>query len=762
MGPESHEPIGVRRAGVTRFVIPTITRSERMRRARPVRRDDRPVLELTVDGACSAISVRALEHPVDSRVILDATRGAVVVGPPLLPRSIVAAGADLGHLARQDGCGVGPGAVQIMPPASLADGHALVLIGAGDVLRAGGETFVLDEAQGSAAIVSGGREPVAMELTGTIDHAFYAVTREPSRDEALGPLETAEEGVRRFGFPESAGEGSAWTFVVTLEGEAPPLARPSLPTFDATGAPTPNAPLFEDVSAEAGISMVHLEGPDEQLDIRPTMGPGAAWGDVDGDGWVDLYLVQGGGRPESDPLPNRLYRNRGDGTFDEFPDAGGAGDTGAGMGALFFDADGDGDLDLYVANYGRDKLYANDGTGRFVDASARAGLTLDLWSAGVCAADYDADGDLDLYVTSYLDYDVEKMPPADELGRYQREDPVEMLPFAFPGGRNVFLRNDGELVFTDVTEELGLLDVQGRGMQPVFWDFDADGDQDLYVANDVSFNVLFRNEADGTFKDISFSTGLDDPRGGMGLAVGDVDADGDEDVFLTNWQLEANALYLNNRVRPAGSKHRRSTFRDDTVRSGLGPAGIGATSWSAVLFDVENDADLDLLVTNGYTSPDYASTGICVGQPNHLFLGTGNGRFEEVNAGAALSRPLASRAAAACDYDRDGRVDFAVTSNNGPVQLLANRTPAAGRWIIVRLRGKGANTRAIGAEVSVDGKLVRSVRAGSGYLACHANEVHFGLGDAKTPVEVEVRWPSGERTAHEVEELDRVVEIREP
>ena len=331
------------------------------------------------------------------------------------------------------------------------------------------------------------------------------------------------------------------------------------------------------MEADPGL-LVHFEGPDEQLDIRPTMGPGVAWGDFDGDGWQDLYLVQGAGRAGSEPNPNRLLRNLGatrapDGPwFEDVTERARVGDTGAGMGALFADLDGDGDLDLYVANQGLDSLHLNQGDGTFADARDLL-PGHDLWSAGVAAADTDRDGDLDLYVTSYLEYDVTKMPPAEELGRYQREDPVEMLPFAFPGQRNVFLRNDGvgpdgRPRFTDTTEALGLLDVPGRGMQPVFWDFDRDGDQDLYVANDVSYNVLFRNEGDGTFKDVSFATGLDDPRGGMGLAAGDVDADGDEDVFLTNWQLDANALYLNNLAAPFETRTRRAAFQDAAVRAG--------------------------------------------------------------------------------------------------------------------------------------------------------------------------------------------------
>lgn len=566
--------------------------------------------------------------------------------------------------------------------------------------------------------------------------------------------------------PAPASEGSSWTLIVRAYGEiaAREPADP-LPTESA------GTPWFEDVAPTLGVDLVHLEGPAEQLDIRPTMGPGAAWGDVDGDGWPDLYLVQGGGRDGCEPLTNRLFRNRRGEGFEDITERAGVGDRGAGMGAIFFDLEGDGDLDLYVANYGPDVLYRNDGDGHFEDVSERFGVGGDLWSAGVAASDYDRDGDLDLVVTSYLDYDLSKLPPPEELTGFRREDPLEMLPFAFPGQRNTFLRNETHAPeprdrFVDLTSELGLLDEQGRGMQPIFWDFDQDGDDDLYVANDVSFNVLYQNQGDGSFRDISFQAGLDDPRGGMGLDVGDVDGDGDEDLFLTNWELEANALYLNNTLRHAEGRHHVASFRDATVRAGLGPYGVGVTSWAGVFLDVENDGDLDLYVANGYTSPDYRSTGTCMGQPDHLFLGDGHGRFRAAFdlAGPDATRLLPSRAAVPCDYDRDGRVDLLVTANNGPVRLLHNVVPDPGHWLGVSLRAAGGNTRAIGAVLRLrlpGGVLVRSVRCGRGYLGGNAPDVHFGLGSAEPPLELEIRWPSGRVTRHEIEALDRWLTLTE-
>ena len=577
--------------------------------------------------------------------------------------------------------------------------------------------------------------------------------KDPERALALGALLRA-----RFQLEDSTSEDQTWTLLVDVHTQLPPddSSVINLDHFLRNSS-------FVDQSRIAGVLDIHLEGPELQLDIRPTMGPGAAWGDVDGDGLPDLYLVQGGGRDGSDVPPNKLLRNLGNGKFEPLR---GAADTGAGMGALFFDLEGDGDLDLYVANYGPDKLYRGDGKGGFEDISDEHDLASDGWSAGLCAGDYDRDGDLDLYVTSYLVYDTALMPDVENLPGYAREDPTEMLPFAFPGAKNHFLENvDGKLV--DRTEELGLVDEQGRGMQPVFWDFDQDGDLDLYIANDVSPNVLLRNEGDGTFKDISFQVGMDDPRGGMGVATGDVDSDGDSDLFLTNWELEANALYRNNLISKRGRKLHTGSFQDVTVHSRLSRDSVGTTSWGAVFFDADNDGDLDLFVPNGYTSPDYESTGICVGQPNQFFLNDGTGRFEDVSAeaGDGVTAEYASRAVAVCDYDRDGRLDLFVTNNNGPFQLLRNQIPSKGHWIGLRLRGTGTLPTAIGArvELDVDGVVLsRELQAGSGYLAGHANEIHFGLGDYEELGELRVYWPDGSTSTHAAPQPGAWVTLEQP
>tara|TARA_R110002126_G_scaffold107530_4_gene243035 strand:+ start:12794 stop:14641 length:1848 start_codon:yes stop_codon:yes gene_type:complete len=600
------------------------------------------------------------------------------------------------------------------------------------------------------ALVLSTKEPctVTLEFTGYgLDQVYLASTR-PVGDGEWSEVSTKEMAEIRIPLPPEPRVGQSWTLVTRSEC----YYRSSNPggSFESDSK---NA--LRDITGTSGIQFVHFEGPDLQLDIRPTMGPGAAWGDVNGDGWHDLYLVQGGGR-DGVTSPNRLYKNLGEGQFKDITESAGVGDTGAGMGALFFDANGDGHLDLYVANYGQDVLYQGNGDGTFTDVTESAGIDAGLWSASASAADADGDGDLDLYVTRYLDFDLDKMPPPEALGGYERDDPPAMLPFAFPGQPNLFLRNESDangIRFVDATEELGLANAAGLGMQSVWWDYDGDGDQDLYVANDVSINVMFRNNGDGTFEDVTFGVGLDDPRGGMGLALGDVEGDGDEDLFLTNWELDTNALYVNRHKKAYGTSTRRSKFRDGTLHAGLAAPSIGSTSWGAVLFDMEADGDLDLFVANGYTSPDYATTGICVGQPNQLFLGDGEGRFTDGHdlAAPALDIALASRGAVGCDWDRDGDIDLLVTSNNGRVQLLENRAPQEGHWISFLLDGAAPNPFAVGAVVTIEhgGRtLRRTLRAGEGYLTSAPPELHFGLGPMDGPITAKVTWPSGATTVH--------------
>ncbi len=800
------------------IVIPRTTFYEVVPRSPATSRGHRFRLQLLEEPD---VQVTVIEHP-DTHQVFHRGKDLLLLGPTLLPRDVVPGEGEpeqrsaLPWIARQDGMAI-KGELEV----EFAETNAelLVVITTERVIQSSHSWRLAPSLDGAAGGGGGGgfrsathsslerpspasprtcetfklpERAIGMRLdlhTSPVDQIFLANSLPVVESEPL-KFERAARGEFRVASQPTPQEGLTQTFIVRL------LSGPS--RVDVPVEPEPAAspaPLFVERSAFTGLEAMHLEGAEDQLDIRPTMGSGVAIGDLNDDGWLDVYVVQGSGREGSAAPTNRTFLNvsvtrsklvgeqasvsdleadtweEGRGFADATDRVGGA-DPGAGMGALLFDATGNGALDLYVANRGADTFWHGtrvEGLPRLEDVSAAAGVGGDLWSAGIAASDPDRDGDLDLYVTSYLVYDESLMPPANEL-LLRREDPIPMLPFAFPGQRNTYLRNDsavGVPHFTDVTEEAGLLDEQGRGMQPVFWDFDDDGDDDLYVANDVSMNVLFENDGAGAFRDISFRAGLDDPRGGMGLALGDVDSDGDEDLFLTNWELETNALYLNNVVKNRSDRRRIASFSDVTPKSGMAPWGVGYTSWGAELSDFDLDGHLDLVIANGYTSPDYESTGICVGQPNHLFLGDGEGHFEAAHelGGSGFSEHLASRSVVSFDYDRDGDLDLLFTANNGPLRLLENTNATDRAWLTVRLEGARFDAGTVGAKVELqlgEQTFRRTLRAGSSYLVGNPAELHFGLGELEGPGTLTVRWPDGEQTQVEVRSLSRVVDVPRP
>ncbi len=541
------------------------------------------------------------------------------------------------------------------------------------------------------------------------------------------------------------------------------------------GSLSTGAHWFTDATTEVGLDFTHTEG-EEQWDIRPTMGPGAAWADVNGDGSPDLYVV--GGREQT----GRLFLNDGSGRFSDVTadwglgaPAGATARGDSGMGACFADWDGDGDQDLYVSNDGPNVMWRNDGQ-RFTDITAAAGTGDARWGASSTFGDVDGDGDLDLFLTNYLEFDLTLIPPEDSEAARRREDPIAMLPYVFPGQPNVLYRNEGDGHFIDVTEAAGLLAPDGKSLGAAFLDADEDGDLDLYVANDTTPNTYWVNDGTGRFEELSLFVGLDDPRGGMGLAPGDIDGDGDFDLLLTNWQLEPNALYRNNHRHGPSKRKFMPRFEDIAVHAGLAQRSVGYVGWGCVLADLDNDGDLDTFVANGYTSPDYETTMICVGQRDQLFENVSQPgalaahkevpRWELVEAeraGSWAERELPSRGLAAADADGDGDLDLVITANNGPLVYLRNET--GGRSLRVVLEGKAPNTAAIGARVELhcadESTFAAITTAGAGYLGGHENGVRFGLGD-KQPVSVSVRWPDGHESSANVQPGSSQISIQQP
>ncbi len=552
-----------------------------------------------------------------------------------------------------------------------------------------------------------------------------------------------------------------------------PAEADDAPNRAPAQSPAPAA-WFTDVAASAGATFTHVEGA-EQWDIRPTMGPGCAWGDVNADGWPDLY-VAGGTQQDGALLVSRGRDAQGAVTFaDETAPRGLALPRGAGMGASFCDWDDDGDEDLYVTRDGPNVMLRNDG-GRFTDVTAQAGTGCELWSASVGWGDVDRDGDLDLYVTNYLQFDLALIPPEGQRPEQRREDPIAMLPYVFPGQRNVLYRNADGLRFADVSDAAGLAGATGKGLGVVLFDHDEDGWPDVYVANDTTPNQFWRNlggwPGDGSppdaaagaggFEEIALQVGLDDPRGGMGLQCADVDDDGDEDIFASYWQTEPNGLYRNNARHLPTQRRFVPLFEDIAIAAGLGQPSVGYVGWGCALADLDNDGDEDLCVANGYTSPDYETTLQCVGQVSHLYENvTAPGALREhrdvprwellppERAGAHFARALAGRGLAACDWDRDGDLDLAIAANNGPLALLRNER--GGRSLHVLVEGDGVTVprEAVGARVTLtldDGsERVAFVHRDGSYLSGHERGVRFGLGERRA-VRVAVDWPDGGRT----------------
>ncbi|MFT7461784.1 MAG: hypothetical protein ACI9EF_000118 [Pseudohongiellaceae bacterium] len=538
----------------------------------------------------------------------------------------------------------------------------------------------------------------------------------------------------------------------------------------AAPASTTSRPWFSDGTAESGLDFVHKEGGD-QWDIRPTMGPGAAFADIDNDGDSDLFVV-GGAEQDS-----RLFINDGDGHFSDATAAWGlAGLRRAGMGALFADFDNDGDPDLYMTSQGPNVFWRHDGE-RFTNITKDSGTGDARWGASAACADTDLDGDLDLFVTNYLEFDLSAIPPESNDPAQRREDPIAMLPYIFAGQGNALYRNDEQLRFANITEDAGLLNPHGKSLGAAFFDHDHDGWPDLYVANDTTPNTFYSNLGDGTFEELSLFVGLDDPRGGMGLALSDIDSDGDEDIALTNWQLEPNGLYRNNHLHGETARKFMPAFEDIAVPTQLAQASVGYVGWGCVLADFDGDGDDDVFVANGYTSPDYETTMTCVGQVNQLFENTsGPGPFvnhrdtprwkllDVATAGLPFSDALASRSTATADVDGDGDLDLVVTSNNGPLRLLRNNAQQRSLLVVPEGRPPQSNRDAIGAAVTVqlsDGRTQRAVvHSNSGYLGQNERGLRFNLGEANV-LSLNVDWPDGSHSTHFAEEPG-VLRIEQP
>jgi hypothetical protein len=520
----------------------------------------------------------------------------------------------------------------------------------------------------------------------------------------------------------------------------------------------PGRAWFADEAEERGLDFAQRTGQAERYLFPEIVCGGAALFDVDGDGDLDAYLVQADGvlRAREQREPNRMYANRGDGHFGEVTEASGTADRGYGMGAAVGDADGDGDLELYVTNLGDNVLYENVGGGKFHDVTASSGTAVGLWSSSAGFLDHDLDGDLDLYVANYLHWSeaFERTCYAPPHGETYCGPKAYDRPIA-----DTLFRNEGGLLFRDVSVEAGLHAAKGNGLGVVALDQDLDGWPDVFVANDASPNQLWQNQRDGTFLDRAVQLGCATDqdgmvKAGMGVGVGDLDEDGDEDLLVVNMQQEPDTLFRND----------RASFVDRTAASGIRTVTQPFTRFGCAFVDFDQDGLLDLYEANGNILHSYKDYGADpFAEPNVLFRGLGGGRFAEVQPrGGTL--PVAahtSRAAAFGDVDGDGDVDVLVVNRDGPTYLLVNRAEPAGHWLGFRV--VEGRSDAIGAVVEVRlgaRTLMRTVRSAYSYCAANDLRAHFGLGSAAAVDEVRVRWPRGELETFGAPAVDRYWVLR--
>lgn len=531
-------------------------------------------------------------------------------------------------------------------------------------------------------------------------------------------------------------------------GEALPDITDNLARDVAAGAPEP---LLVDITGEVGLGDFRTFVGPRTSQLPEDMGPGAAWGDFDNDGDDDLFLVSAGGsldRPSGEWAPSRLYENRGDGTFrpfEAFPEV-----RISGMAAAWGDADGDGWLDLVVTGYRSLLLFHNEAGRAFVPAAGFPGFDAsDGYWAGATWGDFDNDRDLDLYVCGYVQYrevdGIASRAGSRSSSQYGAAVPFTLNPASFEPERNLLLRNDGAGHFEDVAPLYGVSNPEGRSLGARWHDLDDDGRLDLYVANDISDNALFLNRGD-TFEDAGLAARVADYRGAMGIAVGDWNRDGDDDLFVTHWVAQENALY-DSRLRDTDGD--RLTFSDVSARLGLGAIALPFVGWGTEFLDFDADGRLDLVVANGSTFEDDGEPPRLEPQAPHLFWNRDGEFFDDLAPrNPTLAENHVGRGLAVTDFDQDGDTDLLLVHLGEGVQLLRNDMPQ-GHWLQLALASRNAagqhHGRGEGSTVVVraGGVAYRRTVGASSYLSQSSAVLHIGLGAVDRIDTAEVHWLGG-------------------
>jgi hypothetical protein len=530
------------------------------------------------------------------------------------------------------------------------------------------------------------------------------------------------------------------------------------------GAPVAD---YMDMAKKAGVTARSVIGGEKTKQyILETTGGGVAIFDYDNDGWPDIFLVNGSrleGFPKSQEATSHLYHNNHDGTFTDVTEKAGLVHSGWGQGVCVGDYDGDGNLDLFVTYYGKNVLYHNNGDGTFTDVTAKSGLLTaePAFSTGAAFLDYDRDGRLDLFVSHYTAYeDAAKYGPGSEEGCHYKGVAVFCGPRGLKGSANTLYHNNGDGTFTDVSKKAGIVTDAHYGFTPLVLDYDNDGWPDVYVADDSTASLLFHNNRDGTFTEIGSLAGVgynEDGReqGGMGVAAADYDSDGFFDIIKTNFDADTSTLYHN---RGDG------TFDDVTFSSGIG-GNTKYVGWGVGFIDFDNDSWPDLFMVNGHVYPELEDAGLITSylERKILYRNQRDGTFEDVSlrSGTGVAAKSLARGAAFGDLFNTGQMNVVINNMNGTPNLLVNLAPAPNHVLSIQLQGKPPNAFALGARVSVYVKghrMINEVRSGGSFCSQNDLRLLFGLGSATQVDKIEVRWPDGsEETMKDILADQRIV-----
>lgn len=539
-------------------------------------------------------------------------------------------------------------------------------------------------------------------------------------------------------------------------------------TFLSTSAYT--EVKFVDVTAAAGIDFRHVDGRTGEKFLIETLGSGALFFDFNGDGNLDLYIVNGAHTSSpiqtTDPPKNILYQNNGDGTFTDVTLKAGVGDTGYGVGCAAADINNDGYPDIYITNFGRNRLYYNNGNGTFTDITEKAGVGDKRWGTGCAFLDYDLDGYVDLYVVNYMIFSTEGNQGWESRGTRIYCSPVDQMDNSrFKSEPDILYRNNGDGTFTDVTDA-SRISHRALGLAVAVGDYDNDGDPDLHIANDMEPDLLYQNNGDGTYTDVTdfTGTGYDEsgiPGSGMGSAFGDYNNDGYFDLVVSNAPSQPVLLFNNENAQ---------FFTDVSFSSGIGAVTLPYFKWAVDFLDYNNDGLQDIYVSNGhlqdtielFSDATYAQTDLLF-QNNHR---NGKYTFSDVSVQVGLTQltKMVGRGAAFADYDNDGDIDIFLNHSNQPAKLLRNDGGNSNNWITIHIIGTQSNTSGIGAKITLKSdalSLLKEVHSGSSYLSQNDLRVHFGLGKNTKIDSLELHWPSGHKDRFSDLKANQILHIKE-